>query len=436
MRNQIQRTLTETGLRVKNLLFYVSIRLGKTKIALDAIEPGDKVLWVYPSNAMLSGYQEDLLKFPPLSTDITFTNISSIKKFKNTHWDMIVVDEPQRCKSIAQIKALKTITFNKRFGLSGTMNKKTLTVLKDELNWNIGATYSLEDGIRDGIVKNYKVFIYFVDLCNTIKTIPYKNFGRDAIGTEKEVYESYCKSMIYFEEQEVNARIDGDIATATRAHWGFMKYMGLRTNLLYNSQCLLVAAEQIINRFRDRKALIYTLRTDVADKLSTKSFHSKNKLDETLEWFRNSTNGHCAACDCITTGVTIKNLNTVIFHSYDSNTENFHQKLGRSLLYENPDETAEVHVAMLRGTQNEKWIESACSSLEIEKINYVVNGITYRKIDWIKSQHPDKKLFLVKGTGQVIYFVTLDEQGNRLYSYLNSPNKTYNFSSHKLTPII
>lgn len=436
MRNQIQRKLTDIGLTIKDLLFYVSIRLGKTKIALDAIEPGDSVLWVYPSNAMVSGYQEDMIKFPPASDNIIFTNISSIKKFKNREFDFLIVDEPQRCKSKAQLAALKTIKYKKRFGLSGTMNKKTLTLLKEQLNWSIGATYTLEDGIRDQIVKDYRVFLHFVDLCDVNKTVEFKSYGKTILGTEKQAYENYCKTMTYFEEQEAEHRLNNNHAEATRCHWAFVKYMGLRTNLLYNSQCLLVGAERIIDQFRDRKALIYTLRTEVADKLSSRSFHTKNKLDETLEWFRNSTDGHMAAVDCVTTGITIKNLNTTIFHSYNSNSESFVQKLGRSLLYEHAGEAADVHVAVLRDTQNEVWVESMCTGLDINKIFYIKDGVTDTKLNWIIKDHPEKELYIVRDSFQVVYRNGETEDGKELYSYLKSPNKAYPFNRWKLKPVV
>lgn len=448
IRTQVQNKLTQVIFTLKDTLLHVSIRLGKTKIALDAIESGDKVLWLYPSNAMMSGYQEDLIKFPPKSMDITFMNISSIKKIKNTYWDYIICDEPQKMKSKIQLTTLKTLTYRKRIGLSGTMNAKTLKLLQEELKWTVGATYSLEDGIRDGIVKDYKVYIYFSNLCNNIKSIEVKKFGKLTKVTESEAYDSYCKTMDYFKAKQSQAVLDGDWNAAKQAKFGIIKYMGLRTNLLYNSTCLLNAAEELVYQFRNQKALIYALRTDVADTLSSKTFHSKNKDEDSLEWFRTSEEGHLGVVDCVTTGITIKNLNTTIFHSYNSNTETFHQKLGRALLYEHIGECANVHVCTLKDTQNEKWIESATSSLELDKIYYVIDGVTDTKLNWLIKWHPEKSIYIVKKSGALVYYNGWDESGeNRLYSYLSQykkpdtnkeiiPIKAYPFKDHNLNQVI
>ena len=442
IRTKVQNYLTQVIFTLKDTLLHVSIRLGKTKIALDAIEPGDKVLWLYPLNSMTSGYQEDLVKFPPKSMDITFMNINSVKKIKGTDWDYIVIDEPQLCTSVAQIAALKTITYRKRVGLSGTMNEKTLKKLERDLNWKVGAKYTLENGIADGIVKDYKVYIHFSKLCEVGNDIAIKKFGKLKMVSEREAYDSYCSTMDYFGNLQLQAQQEADmligpektakLKSAYFAKMGYTKYMSLRTNLLYNSTCLFNAAESIINQYRDVKCLIYALRTDVVDELSTKTFHSKNKDDEALEWFRTSTDGHLAAAECITTGITIKNLNTTIFHSYNSNTESFHQKLGRSLLYEQTGECANVHVCALLNTQNEVWIESACSSLELDKIYYVIDGVVDLKLNWIKKQHPDKILYQVISSNKIVYYKGVDNEGRAQYSFLTHPDSEYSFKQQNL----
>lgn len=432
IRQQVQQRLTGIVLTLKDTLLHVSIRLGKTKIALDAIEPGDKVLWIYPSNAMLTGYLEDMIKFPPKSMDIKFTNISSIKKFVNTDWDFIIVDEIQRCTSAAQIKALKTLTYRKRVGLSGTMNDKTLELLRKELNWTVGAKYTLEDGIRDGAVKDYKVYIHFSNLCNNNRNIEIKKFGKSVMATEQEAYDSYCSTMEYFDGLQQDARARQDYSSAAKAKMGYIKYMGLRTNLLYNSTCLYESAGAIVHSMRNKKVLIYALRTEIADALSEKSYHSKNKDDAVLEEFRTSENGHLAVVDMVTTGITIRNLNNVIFHSYDSNTENFHQKLGRALLHEGNGHCANVHVCTLRGTQNEKWIERACESLEMNKIFYVIDGVTDTKIKSIKKMHNNAPLFMIKENGKIIVWSGVNSDGMNQYFFPGDTKKTYNYSPNKL----
>jgi superfamily II DNA or RNA helicase len=433
-RQQVQSNLTQVIYTKKDTIIYCSIRLGKTKIALDAIGIDEKVLWIYPLNSMMEGYEQDIKKFKPLSSNITFVTTTSLKKIKDLDWDYIVVDEPQTL-SMAQIKTLQKFNYKKRIGLSGTLSKKTLDRLIDNLSWYVGAKYTLEDAIKDEIVKDYKVFLHMIDLDNSKKCIPYKKFGKEVYGTEKEAYQSFTDTMEYFEDIEATEKLNNNKSGAFKAHMGFMKYMGLRTNLLYNAQSLFNYADSLVNSYKKQKALIYTLRTSIADSLSDQSFHTKNKEEEVLNWFKDSKDGHLAVVDCVTTGITIKNLNTVIFHSYDSNMENFEQKFGRSLLFELEGQQSNVHVCVLKDTQNEKWIRKACSALNQDKIFFIEKGKTYSKMEWIRKQYPNKELFEVIESGSIVYYAGTNEDGYKTYSFIGNPEKTYGFSSKKLQAI-
>lgn len=429
--NQVQNKFTKIILTKKDTIVYCSIRLGKTKIALDAIEENDKVLWIYPSISMMDGYLEDLEKFPPLSTDITFTTTVSLKKIKDFNWDYIIIDEPQEL-SDAQIELVKKFKYTKRVGLSGTLSDRTLERLSKTLGWHVGAIYTLEEAIRDGVVKDYKLYLHMIYLDNSKKYIPYKYYGKPAFGTEMEVYKSYSNTMDYFESCKLDAEEKNDKAAAYRASLAFKKYMGLRTNLLYNSISLLKYANTLIQKNLDKKVLIYTLRTDIADTLSVESFHSKNRKEEVLQEFKKSEFGHLSAANCVSTGNTFKNLHTVVFHSYDSNMENFVQKLGRSLYFEAEGQQSTIHTCVLRETQNEKWINKAIKPLERDKTFYMEDDKVYTKLDWIRKQYPGKRLYEVKETGDIVYYVNTTEDGYMTYSYVGSPNRTYNFSPIKL----
>jgi superfamily II DNA or RNA helicase len=416
----------------KDTILFVSIRLGKTRVALKAVEEGDKILVVYPFKDIKKSWLDELEKFSPKSSDITFVTKNSVHKYAGQHFDYLVIDEPQLCQSAKQVAAIKSISYKKRVGLTGTLNQATIKKFQQELNWHVGVTYTIADAIRDKLVKDYEIIIHFVELDDIEKNIEYTKFKRQFWGTEKEVYNSYTDSMIYFELMKAEA---ADPKGRILADMGYKKYMGLRTNFLYNTPSLYNYAQRLAEKFAHEKVLIYTLRTDIADALSDTSYHSKNKETEVLEEFKNATSGHLAVVNCVQAGVTIKYLNKVLFHSYESNTEVFYQKLGRSLLYEFEGEKSEIHIVCLKDTQMERWIDSACRSLEQNKIYYVFNGRKFNKLGWIKAIHPDKQLFLYNGS--VVFYQGKATDGFPFdqYSFLESPDRRYNLSSSKLIRI-
>ena len=423
-RDIIQKEASISILREKDLILFISLRLGKTRIALQAIEDNESVLVCFPNTAILSSWRDEIVKFTPKSTNITFTTNASLKKFKNKHFDYIIIDEPQLLSPL-QINHLKTITYNKRVGLSGTLNDKTIKRLNDELGLQIKFTYGISQAILDGLVKDYEINLLFTEMDNTVRNIPYKKYGKEVLGTEKEVYNSYTQTMEYF-----NTRFqeEGQLKDSL----GYKKYMGNRTNFLYNSKTLFELAKKTVNNFKDEKCLIYTLRTEIADELSDISFHSKNKSDEVLALFKESTEGHLSVVNCVQAGVTIKHLNKVIFHSYESNEEKLYQKLGRSLFYEFKGQKAQIYICVLKDTQMETWVNRAIKSLEQEKVKYIFKGIEYNKIEWIKFNNPGKKLYLYNDS--ICYFVG-GLSGNE-YVFIDNPYKSYNLNQEKLEEIL
>jgi hypothetical protein len=236
--------------------------------------------------------------------------------------------------------------------------------------------------------------------------------------------------MEYFKEQSTYAESP---AEKKKASLGFKKYMGLRTNLIYNSKTVYDKAEALINQYKNEKVLIYTLRTDIADMLSDVSYHSKNKEDDVIDQFKNSTTGHCAVVNCIQAGVTIKNLNRVVFHTYESNTETLHQKLGRSLLYEYNGQISNIDVVCLKDTQMEKWIDSACKSLEQDKIVYIMGDMEFTKNQWVKYKYADKELYYYNDS--LCYYSHTDDRGFKQYRFVNTPEKAYSLHADKLVAL-
>lgn len=422
-RDLIQEEASQVVLTEKDLILFISIRLGKTRIALKAIEKGDTVLVVYPNQDIRKSWTDELEKFKPLSDNITFTTKNSLKHHKDKYYDMIVLDEPQLMQSKKQIDFIKTIKYRKRVALTGTLNQRTIVKLRDELGLQVKYEYGITEAIRDKLVKDYRVHIHFTELDDKVKNIPYRKFGNMATGTERDAYNSYTQSMAYFDEK-----------TGLQAHLGFKKYMGLRTNFLYNSKSLLALAKKLIEEYKDEKLLIYTLRQDIADDLSTVSYHSKNKDADVLAGFKVADNGHLAVVNCVQAGVTIQKLNRVIFHTYESNPEILYQKLGRSLLYEFEGQVSNVHICVLKDTQMERWVTNACKPLEKDKVSYVFEGKTYNEMDWIKFNHPDRELYTYNGS--VCYLLETargDNYGE--FVFIDSPHKAYTFRKDKLVKI-
>ncbi len=418
-RSLIQEEASQVVLTEKDLILFISIRLGKTRIALKAIEVDETILIVYPNSTIKNSWLDELIKFKPLSTNIVFTTKNSLKHHKDKYYDTLILDEPQLMQSKKQIDLIKTIKFKKRIALTGTLNVKTIKKLDEELGLKVKFRYDISDAIKDKLVKDYRINIHFTELNNQIANIKYKSYGKDVIGTEEQAYNSFTQTMNYFSGSQ-NIKFT----------MGFKKYMGIRTNFLYNSGSLLKLASDLVLKHKHEKVLIYTMRQEIADKLSNITYHSKSKNEVDLDNFKISTDGHLSVVNCVQAGVTIKNLNRVIFHTYESNTEIFYQKLGRSLLYEFKGEVSNIHICVLRGTQMEKWANNACKALEQDKIVYHLNGNTYNKVEWVKLNYPDKQLFMYNGS--ICYLFSEVQRQFSDYIFIDNPERCYSLNRDSL----
>ncbi len=366
LRQQIQERASKVILLEKDLLVDISIRVGKTRIALMAVEEYDNVLVCYPNTVIRQSWIDETFsdKYPmKFAHTMTFTTFSSLKKHKDKFYDYIIIDEAQKL-SINQINHLKTIKYNKRVGLSGTLSDKTLKKLYYSLGMQVKFKYTIADAIKDKLVKDYRIYIHYCELDNITKNYKYKRFAKEFIGTELDAYNAYTDSMDYFDGQ---FQATGN----QQAKFGFKKYMGLRTNLLYNSENLFNLAKSLVDKYKDDKCLIFTLRQEIADKLSINSYHSKNKDEEVLNNFRASKKGHLSVVNCISSGITIQNLSRVILHTWESNTEKMVQKIGRSMLYQFDGDMSRIHICCIKDSQQQKWLDKAVKLLEQDKIIYI-----------------------------------------------------------------
>ncbi len=220
--------------------------------------------------------------------------------------------------------------------------------------------------------------------------------------------------------------------------WQYRVARSKSTDMIYNSSDISAKVNELIEQYKDQKTLIFSLRTEVADTLAVKSYHSKNVDNEALEEFKLSESGHLSTVNMIAEGMTIKNLNTIICHTVTSNTEDFQQKLGRGLqLGEIDNSICTIHLICLRGTAQEYWVELACKSLNQYKIFMIYSRpspyydiINISKIEYFKKQFKSKELYLYNGS---FCYKHKTNQGEIGYIFINdATNKLYNLPLSKL----
>jgi superfamily II DNA or RNA helicase len=274
---------------------------------------------------IFKGWEDEMKKegFIPLFWEnTTFTSIGKISRIH----DFVIIDEPHEMSVNQQIKLAEKLEKYKGpiLGLTGTLTNKTKNELYDNLNLDTCYTYPISQGVEEGILVDYQMFIHQVELDNIDKA-----WGAKKNHTEKKWFD-----MTDF------IRKDSDNPKTKHM-------MNLRLiNILQNSLAKRLKTMRLIHEYRRERILVFCGVTEVADGLQIPVYHSKAREKRIFEDFCSGTGMHLATIKMMQAGITVTPINKGIINYMSGNPEDSAQKICRflGLEYNNPDKKAEIHI--------------------------------------------------------------------------------------------
>tara|TARA_R110002096_G_scaffold126982_4_gene274387 strand:- start:2545 stop:3603 length:1059 start_codon:yes stop_codon:yes gene_type:complete len=327
----------------------VAPRVGKSKIAIDAMKTlKKKVLITAPFNSILDSWQAEFQKWG-LEDKPDIINQRSLEKINLKDYDLIISDEIHTLSE----RQLGVLAGNKVLGFSGSIGSRTKLKLSDTLGINPIYTYSIDQAIKDGIISDYEINIIPCKLDNSIKYVPAGNKVTQFKVTE---YNNYVYLTSMFEKFKQLGQGNAKFSFASK-----------RANLIYKSNTKIQACKRLLKSLS--RALIFTARTEVADLLGDKAYHSKIK-ENNLEHFINGDIDKLAVCEMSSMGITIPDLKVGVFHQMRSSEESAIQKVLRMCNWED-GETAQIYIFMYKDTQDEQWVSKAIEPFSKDRINFL-----------------------------------------------------------------
>jgi len=354
IRNRIQKEATQAIIQNKfNGIIYVSPRVGKSKIVVDAIKKlkFKKILITAPYNTILDSWTTEFEKWDVSTINITLINQRSLSKVNIEEYHYIICDEVHTL-SEAQTEILKDASHI--LGLTGSLSRDSMKYLNQELNLKPIYTFSVEEAIEAGIVADYMIYLIPVTLDNKDKYIEAGTAKQKFMTTEYANYQYLTSQFDKFKRMAWNNKKFDAVK---------MQFASKRASMLYNAKSKIAAAKKVIEKHE--RCLIFTARTEVADSFA-KSYHSKS-TEDTLEQFKNGEIDKLAVCEMTNMGITIPNLKVGVFHQMKSSEESAIQKVMRMCNLEG-DDVAEIYITYFANTVDEEWIKKAIQGLNPEKI--------------------------------------------------------------------
>lgn len=329
-------------------------RVGKSKIILDSLRhKQSKILVSVPLNDIIDSWKAEIQKWGGGSNTFKIVNKRNLND-EDLKWaDHVVCDEIHDL-SDNQRQTLAPYS-DKIIGLSGSINEFTELNLYSSFGLVPIYTYTIEQGIKDGIISNFEIKVVTCQLSMTDKvtvTTKQKKYSQ----TEHQRYISL--TALY--EQARRAAWENP----RKNNWK-MACAGKRSNFLYTCPSKVNIAKKIVDSV-DR-CLIFTTRISVARKLA--DAHTSKDFGN-YERFVNGEIDKLAVAQKLSMGVTIPNLKIGVFHQIQSNNESAVQKVLRMCNLED-DRVAQIYICMYTNTVDEMWVRKALKLFPKSKISYL-----------------------------------------------------------------
>ena len=333
--------------------FNLAMRFGKCKTTLDLVDTmlGDQctLLIAYPDNKLKQTWESECEMWGYHNPNITYVNFSSLKKYLEHEFDMFIIDEFHSASDNERDychEIMSNCTYT--LGLSGTVSSDT------DMLWNMDeiASYTTEQGIEDGILADYTITVHMVELDNIVKT---KDKNSKNFRTEKTRYVAYNWVIDKMKSEGKN----------------FMHLALARNRLSLSSLGKMNHVKKLLKKLSDKRVLIFTGLSKVADELGVPSYHSKSKDDSAYIDFQSGKNNHLALAAMGKVGVTYKNLDSVILLNFTYNAEETSQILNRAIKLDYQNKVADLHIICLNEAAERKKIKESLSMLDQSKIKFV-----------------------------------------------------------------
>jgi superfamily II DNA or RNA helicase len=355
-RDKVQTDALDIAINNERVTLGISMGIGKTRIAINHLlklyDPFTRVLVVVPKWSVKDSWINELKKIEQLELldHIEFTTYLSLNKLKPNSFDIVYLDE---CHSLLETHETFLSEFKGRIlGLTGTPPKSGEKLKMVKKYCPVKYTFSVDDAADNNILNDYQIIVHELELSRVKNVMKSTKDGRSWYTSEKQDYDYFTGAL-------------SDAQTPKQRQ--YLSIMRMKAMMDYNTKE--EYAKGLIKNI-GQKCIIFANTQKQADRMYENSYHSKNPQSEAnLELFKLGTIGKLSCVLQLSEGVTIPHLKQgIIMHAY-GNERKSAQRIGR-LLRLNPEDMATCHILCYKNTVDVKWVNSALSSFDNNKIKY------------------------------------------------------------------
>nr|DAM02183.1 MAG TPA: Chromatin remodeling complex ATPase [Caudoviricetes sp.] len=387
----IQEQALQLSHQYKGLILNWATGVGKSRAALTIASEHNpmRILLVVAETAHKKNWHEEFLKWgkEKLWEITTVECYASLKNYRDTEWDIVILDEGHHAKSEMRIDILSTLKVKKIVVLSATLSKDD----EELLSAAFGVTFykftvTLQEAISEGMLPTPRIYLIpltlnEVDESETIQeswgdskkrvnvSIPFeKRFlylnkrlwpatNLTIKCTQAQKYNYLTDKVNYFKNSFMRSRQE-----YLKNKW--LQLGSMRKRLLAESKtCIL---NSLLEMLEERRYICFCGSIEQADLLGGDgAIHSRKAgALKTIDEFNNRERDHLVAVNMLQEGQNLKDVEIGIIAQLDGQERAFVQKFGRTLRAEDPIQI----ILYFKGTRDEEYLNKAIEGIDPDYI--------------------------------------------------------------------
>lgn len=371
-REQVNKLALSKIDKTKYLILELITGMGKTAVAINLINHicdrvykqekcSTSVLILVAKTVHKQTWADEIKKWGGLKTDdVVIECYESLKKYKDTYFDIVVCDEQQHL-SDRRLVTLNTIHIRENFiGLSATIKKD----MKKYFTCVYKADFikcGLKEAVEDEVLPEPKVYLIPLKLDTTKASYIAKCFGKDRALTQQGYYSNISSLIEWYKGKYYSSRSE-------RMKNLWLSTAGKRLKWLSEQKESLILS--LLEKFKNYKTLTFCSSIEQSERLGKYNITSKNKDSvKNLNMFNNNKIKHITACAILNEGVNLTNCKVGIFSNLNSSEIIVKQRIGRILRHKSPI----IIVPYYKDTREEELVNKMIEEYNKESVISIDN---------------------------------------------------------------
>lgn len=371
-REEVRSLALETIDKTKCLVLELITGFGKSKLSIDLVnhicnrvyreqqEPTN-ILILVAKTVHKQTWLDEIKKWGGIKSDyITIECYESLKKYKDSYFDVVVCDEMQHL-SETRLEILETIHVSEAIiGLSATIKKDLRDYFKHTYKASV-IKCGLKEAIEEEVLPEPTVYLIPLKLDNIKVCYKSKRFGKEVITTQQGYYNDISNLIDYYKRRYMNSRNE-------RIKTLWLSKAGDRIKWLSEIKEHIIVT--LLNTFKEYRTLTFCSSIAQSERLGKYNITSKNKKStEYLNMFNDMKIKHITACNILNEGVNLKDCRIGIFCNLNSSEIITKQRCGRLLRHKKPI----IIIPYYINTREEELMQKMLEEYNKELVKVIIN---------------------------------------------------------------